>query len=224
VKRLAALLLPLSLLAAACVDRASAEGVVLAPVPQVTAKETAGHQTAIFSGGCFWGVEGVFSHVRGVTSVVSGYRGGSRPNPGYEDVSTGTTGHAESVRVTYDPAKVRYDQLLQIFFSVATDPTELNYQGPDHGTQYRSALVPQNSEQRRVAEAYLAQMRASGVWKQPIVTRIEHAGPFYPAEGYHQDFIAKNPGNAYIQRFDLPKIEGLSRLFPALYKPDFTRG
>jgi peptide-methionine (S)-S-oxide reductase len=222
--RLAALLLPLSLLAAACGDRASAEGVVQAPVPQVTANESGGPKTAIFSGGCFWGVEGVFSHVRGVTSAVSGYRGGSRPNPGYEDVSTGTTGHAESVRVTYDPAKVRYDQLLQIFFSVATDPTEVNRQGPDVGTQYRSALVPLNPEQRRVAGAYLAQMRGSGVWKAPIATRIEPAGPFYPAEGYHQDFIAKNPGNAYIRQFDLPKIEGLARLFPALYKPDFTRG
>ncbi len=222
-KRDAALLLALLPLAAAC-SAASAEGVVRAPAAKVTASEPAKLESAVFSGGCFWGVEGVFSHIKGVTSVVSGYRGGTVAHPGYEDVSTGTTGHAESVRVTYDPTKIRYDQLLQVFFSVAADPTELNYQGPDHGTQYRSALVPQDAEQRRVASAYLAQMRGSGVWKQPIVTKIEAAGTFYPAEGYHQDFMAKNPDYPYIQHWDAAKVRGLQQLFPALYKPDFTRG
>jgi peptide-methionine (S)-S-oxide reductase len=222
-KRAAALFLALLPLAASC-SAASAEGVVRAPIPQVTASEPAKRETAVFSGGCFWGVEGVFSHVRGVTSVVSGYRGGSTVNPGYEDVSSGSTGHAESVRVTYDPTKIRYDQLLQVFFSVAANPTELNYQGPDHGTQYRSALVPQDAEQRRVAGAYLAQMSKSGVWKQPIVTKIEAAGSFYPAESYHQDFMARNPDTPYIQTFDVAKVRGLQQLFPALYKPDFTRG
>jgi len=223
-KRAAALLLTLMPLAASCSDAASAEGIVHAPAAQVAAHEAAGSKVAVFSGGCFWGVEGVFSHVKGVTSVVSGYRGGTVAHPGYEQVSTGDTGHAESVRVTYDPAKVRYDQLLQVFFSVATDPTELDYQGPDHGTQYRSALVPQDAEQRRVATAYLSQMRTSGVWKHPIVTRIEAAGPFYPAEGYHQDFMANNPQTPYIQRFDVAKVRGLQQLFPGLYKSEFTRG
>ena len=223
-KRAALMLLPLLALVAACGEAAAAEGVVRAPDPQVTASEAAGKRTAVFSGGCFWGVEAVFSHVRGVTSVVSGYRGGTHPDPDYELVSGGQSGYAESVRVTYDPAKVRYDQLLQVFFSVAADPTELNRQGPDSGTQYRSALVPQTPEQRRVAAAYLAQMRASGAWKGPIVTRIEAPGTFYPAEAYHQDFMAKNPNHPYIQFWDVAKVNGLARLFPALYKPDFTRG
>jgi peptide-methionine (S)-S-oxide reductase len=223
VKLAASLSLALLPLAAAC-GSASAEGITHAPAPQATAHESAGLKTAVFSGGCFWGVEAVFSHVRGVTSVVSGYRGGSTARPVYDDVSTGSTGHAESVRVTYDPSKVHYDQLLQVFFSVAADPTELDYQGPDHGTQYRSALVPQSAEQRRVATAYLGQMRASRVWRQPIVTRVEGNGPFYPAEGYHQDFMARNPNTPYIQRFDVAKVKGLQQLFPALYKADFTRG
>jgi peptide-methionine (S)-S-oxide reductase len=224
VKRAAALLLTLLPLAASCMSDASAEGIVRAPIAQAAAHESAGRKTAVFSGGCFWGVEGVFSHVKGVTSVISGYRGGKVARPGYDAVSTGATGHAESVRVTYDPAKVRYDQLLQVFFSVAADPTQLNYQGPDHGTQYRSALVPQDAEQQRVASAYLRQMSTSGVWKQPIVTKVEAASPFYPAEGYHQDFMVNNPQTPYIQRFDIAKVRGLQQLFPTLYKPDFTRG
>ena len=220
--RRSALFVPLLALAAACQQTAAAETVVLAPAAQVTANEPRQLQTAIFAGGCFWGVEGVFSHVIGVTSAVSGYHGGAANTARYERVSDGNTGHAESVRVTYDPARVRYDQLLRIFFSVVTDPTQLNRQGPDTGTQYRNALAPINAEQRRVAEAYLAQLRASGVWKAPIVTRVEAYQRFYPAETYHQDFMLNNPDHSYILRWDAPKVAGLRRLFPAEYKRSFT--
>jgi peptide-methionine (S)-S-oxide reductase len=197
---------------------------VFAPAPVRQASEGTGLKTAIFSGGCFWGVEGVFSHVQGVTSAVTGYHGGSRGDATYDRVSAGDTGHAESVQVTYDPTRVRYDQLLQIFFSVVADPTQLNRQGPDTGTQYRSALVPVTEEQRLVASAYLAQLRASGLWRAPIVTRLEGLRHFYPAEQYHQDFILNNPQQGYIVAWDLPKIAALQRLFPRLYKRDFTTG
>jgi peptide-methionine (S)-S-oxide reductase len=209
---------------AACSAAQAAEGAFNAPAATRVAHETKGLKTAIFSGGCFWGVEAVFSHVKGVTSAVSGYRGGRVANPSYEQVSTGSTGHAESVRVTYDPAVVRYDQLLRVFFSVVADPTLKNRQGPDEGTQYRAALVPLSPEQKAVAQAYLAQMRASGVWKQPIVTQVEAAGPFYPAEGYHQDFIKNNPTQGYIVRWDLPKVAALKNMFPTLYSPAFKTG
>ena len=212
-------------LAAACQQPATAaERIVEAPVAVRAAHEAAGLKTAVFAGGCFWGIEGVFSHVKGVTSAVSGYHGGDDKTAKYDIVSGGDTGHAESVRVTYDPASIRYDQLLQIFFSVGADPTLLNRQGPDVGTHYRSALVPMTEEQRRVASAYLAQLRASGLWRQPIVTRIERYRRFYPAETYHQDFMAKNPRHPYIARWDAPKVEGLRRLFPRLYRPGFTIG
>lgn len=213
------------LFAAGCQQPASAaeERVVLAPAAAVTAHES-GLKTAIFSGGCFWGVEGVFSHTKGVTSAISGYQGGSKADADYETVSTGTTGHAESVKVTYDPKIVRYDQLLQIFFSVIADPTQLNYQGPDHGTQYRSALVPLSAEQRKVAEAYLAQLKKSGVWGQPIVTRIEPDKGFYPAEAHHQDFMKNNPNQGYITYWDVPKVQALQKLFPSLYSPTFKTG
>jgi peptide-methionine (S)-S-oxide reductase len=203
---------------------ASSERAVLAPAAVREAHEPAGLKTAIFSGGCFWGVEGVFSHVNGVTGVVTGYHGGRGGKVTYENVSTGTTGYAESVRVTYDPTKVRYDQLLRIFFSVVADPTTLNRQGPDEGTQYRSALVPTSEEQRLVATAYLAQLRASGLWRAPIVTRIEPQGRFWPAEPYHQDFMANNPRHPYILAWDVAKVEALRRLFPNLYHAGFTRG
>jgi peptide-methionine (S)-S-oxide reductase len=203
---------------------AASDHAVDAPVAQRRAQEGAGTKTAIFSGGCFWGVEAVFSHVRGVTSAVSGYQGGRRETARYETVSDGMTGHAESVRVTYDPAQVRYDQLLQVFFSVIADPTTLNRQGPDTGTQYRSALVPLNPEQRAVATAYLAQMKASGLWKAPIVTRVEAYRGFFPAEDYHQDFMARNPDHPYIRYWDVPKVDALRRHFPAIYKAGFTRG
>jgi peptide-methionine (S)-S-oxide reductase len=222
VKR-SARLLPLLALAAACQQPAEAsEQVVPAPAAERRASEGTRLQTAVFAGGCFWGVEGVFSHMQGVTSAVSGYHGGGRRDADYERVSAGGTRHAEAVRVTYDPTKVRYDELLRVFFSVVTDPTQLNRQGPDVGSQYRSALVPLTEEQRRVASAYLAQLRASGLWDKPIVTRIEQYRAFYPAEEYHQDFMAKNPRHPYIRRWDAPKVAALGKLYPGHYKRGFT--
>ncbi len=201
----------------------SAEEVFNAPVATRQAEES-GLQTAVFAGGCFWGIEGVFSHTRGVQSVVSGYHGGTRQQASYNLVSSGVTDHAEAVRVIYDPSVVRYDQLLQILFSVGADPTTLNYQGPDHGTQYRSAIVPQTEEQREVAEAYLRQMGRSGVWDSPIVVAIEDAKQFYDAEEYHQDFMLKNPNNGYIRRWDAPKVAALQEMFPSLYRSTFRTG
>ena len=203
---------------------ASPEHVTNAPAASRAAKEGAGLKTAIFAGGCYWGVEGVFSHVSGVTSAVSGFAGGAKTTAEYDTVSGGNTGHAESVKVTYDPAKIRYDQLLQVFFSVVADPTELNRQGPDTGTQYRSALVPLNAEQQAVASAYLAQLKSAHLWKAPIVTRIEGFKGFYPASRDHQDFMADNPNHSYIQYWDAPKVAALKKMFPAIYKPSFTRG
>ena len=220
---LAALVAGAALLAPHLPQALAAERTVLAPQPVRIAREPAGPQTAIFAGGCFWGVEGVFSHVPGVTSAVSGYHGGNRADARYDRVSSGTTGHAEAVQVTYDPARVRYDQLLRIFFSVVADPTQLNRQGPDEGTQYRSALVPTSEEQRLVAAAYIAQLRATGLWNRPIVTRIERLRRFYPAEASHQDFMAKNPRHPYIVAWDLAKVDALRRGFPGWYKRDFTR-
>lgn len=220
----AAVLSCLIVLAAGCSQSAvGAEKAVLAPAALREARETPGVKTAIFAGGCFWGVEGVFSHVPGVTGAVSGYHGGSRGNASYALVGRGNTGHAEAVRVTYDPAKVRYDQLLRIFFSVVADPTQLNRQGPDAGTQYRSALVSVSEEQRQVGAAYLAQLSRAGLWRDPIVTRIERFSRFYPAEPYHQDFMAKNPRHPYILAWDVHKVAALKRLLPAHYQAGFTR-
>ena len=200
------------------------EAAVLAPTPKLAAKETAGLKTAVFAGGCFWGIEAIFSHTKGVTSAVSGYHGGTSRQATYDLVSSGITDHAEAVRVTDDPKVVRYDQLLRIFFSVGADPTLRNRQGPDVGPQYRAALVPVNAEQRKVAAAYLKQMGASGVWKKPIVTKIEGYKAFYPAETYHQDFMAKNPDHRYIVAWDKPKVSALARLFPGFYRAGFKRG
>lgn len=220
---LAGLALPLAL--AACQQPAAAgEAVVTAPIPTRIAAETKGLKTAIFAGGCYWGVEGVFSHVKGVKSAVSGFHGGASSTAEYERVGLGDTGHAEAVRVVYDPAVVRYDQLLQIFFSVIADPTTLNRQGPDSGTQYRSALVPLSAEQRAVGAAYLAQLAKARLWKGPIVTRIEDYKRFHAGPQYHQDFMAVNPRHPYILRWDVAKVDGLRRLFPALYQPRFTKG
>jgi peptide-methionine (S)-S-oxide reductase len=194
-----------------------------APVAARQADET-GTQTAIFAGGCFWGIEAIFSHTRGVSSVVSGYHGGTAEQARYSLVSAGNTSHAEAVRVTYDPSVVRYDQLLQILFSVGADPTQLNYQGPDHGTQYRSAIVPMNAEQRAVAQAYLAQMRRSNVWDNPIVVAIETHRRFYAAEDYHQDYLLNNPRQPYIVRWDAPKVAALRTMFPELYRASFRTG
>lgn len=202
---------------------AASEPAIKAPAATVESRET-GQRTAIFAGGCFWGIEAVFSHLRGVKSAVSGYHGGTRATAAYEAVSSGRTSHAESVRVTYDPAVIRYDQLLRVFFSVGADPTLLNRQGPDQGTQYRSALVPLDGEQQRVAEAYLRQLSASRLWRGPIVTRTESYKAFFPAEGYHQDFAANNPDHGYIRFWDAPKVAALKRLFPDLWKAAFTRG
>lgn len=202
---------------------ALAEGAVATPEAVVKANEGPGLKTAVFAGGCFWGIEAVFSHVKGVTSAVSGFDGGAAGTAQYERVSEGDTGHAESVKVTYDPKVVRYDELLRVFFAVGPDPTQLNRQGPDSGTQYRNALFPQSLEQKRVAAAYLAQLKVLNPWRRPIVTRIE-GGTFYPAEGYHQDFALKNPDHPYIVHWDLPKVAALKRMFPQHWKADFTRG
>ena len=224
-KRTFSLLLSGALALSACQEPARAgEQSVLAPSAARTSKEAKGLKQAIFAGGCYWGVEGVFSHVRGVTSVVSGFHGGVARTADYERVSGGNTGHAEAVRVTYDPQVVRYDQLLRIFFSVAADPTTLNRQGPDEGTQYRSALVPLGPEQAQVAQAYLAQMRSSGVWKAPIVTRVEGYKAFYLGPEYHQDFMAKNPQHPYILAWDVAKVAALQRRFPGFWKAPYTRG
>jgi peptide-methionine (S)-S-oxide reductase len=171
-------------------------------------------QTATFAGGCFWGIQGVFEHVKGVTKAVSGYAGGTVVDPTYERVSSGTSGHAESVQVTFDPSRVTYGKLLQIFFSVALDPTQVDRQGPDWGTQYRSELFVANPQQDKVASAYIAQLQAAHVFDRPIATRIDPAGAFYPAEEYHQDYLVLHPDSGYIAVNDIPKVRALQRLFP----------
>jgi peptide-methionine (S)-S-oxide reductase len=222
--RLAALIAAGALPLAACQPVAhAAEKPVEAPASKRVAKEAPGKKVAIFAGGCFWGVEGVFSHVKGVSSVVSGYHGGSEATADYATVSSGSTQHAEAVRIVYDPKVVRYDQLLQILFSVVADPTLRNRQGPDVGAHYRAAIIPIGAEQRAVAAAYLKQMQASGVWAKPIVTRIEAHRKFYPAETYHQDFMLKNPRHGYIVRWDAPKVTALKRFHPELYRASFQR-
>ena len=191
--------------------------VVIAP-PAVDNPKSAGPaQTAVLAGGCFWGVQGVFEHVRGVKNVISGYAGGDRATAQYETVSSGTTGHAESVSISFDPALISYGQILQIAFSVVHDPTQLNRQGPDVGTQYRSAIFYADDTQKRIAEAYIAQLDQSHSFARPIVTRVERLRGFYPAEAYHQDYLIHNPTQPYIAMYDLPKIENFRRTFPELY-------
>ena len=179
----------------------------------------AGEQVAVLAGGCFWGVDAVFKHVRGVSRVVSGYAGGGAATAQYEIVSTGTTGHAESVQITYDPAQISYSRLLQIFFSVAHDPTELNRQGPDVGTQYRSAIFYATEAQKKVALGYVDQLNRARVFSRPIATQVVPLRDFYPAEEYHQDFLARHPHHPYILLYDLPKLRQLQKQFPALYHP-----
>lgn len=174
-------------------------------------------ETVVLSGGCFWGIQAVFEHVKGVVKATAGYSGGTIKNPGYELVSTGTTGYAESVEVVYDPSQITFGELLKIFFSVAHDPTELNRQGPDDGTQYRSAIFYENPEQERIARAYVAQLTAAKTFSQPIVTQIAPLKTFYRAEDYHQDYLVKHPDNPYIVYNDLPKIANLKKQFPKLY-------
>jgi peptide-methionine (S)-S-oxide reductase len=188
------------------------------PALDEPANPTATPEVAVLAGGCFWGVQGVFQHVDGVTGAVSGYAGGAANTAHYEMVATNTTGHAESVQVTFDPSRTSYGRILQIYFSVAHNPTELNRQGPDVGTQYRSAIFPTNREQAQIAEAYMAQLNQSHAFDVPIVTKIESGKEFYPAEDYHQDFLARNPRYPYIVVNDLPKIENLKRLFPDIYR------
>ena len=193
------------------------EGVVI-PAPTMDEAAKSGTETAIFAGGCFWGVQGVFQHVKGVVSATSGYTGGSSSNATYDMVSTGSTGHAEAVQIVYDPSKVTYGHLLQIFFSVVTDPTTLNYQGPDQGPQYRSAIFPTDAGQAKIAKAYIAELGAAHEFDGAIVTKIEAPAKFFRAEDHHQDFLALNPNYPYIARNDLPKVADLQKLFPNDYR------
>jgi peptide-methionine (S)-S-oxide reductase len=196
-----------------------AEPPAVVPAPAVDNPKTHGAlQTAVLAGGCFWGMQGVFEHVRGVHEVVAGYSGGSRLTAQYDQVGTGTTGHAESVQITFDPEVLSYGELLQIYFSVATDPTELNRQGPDSGSQYRSAIFYADDTQRRIAASYITQLDKDRAFAQPIVTRVDPLHGFYPAEGYHQDYYLHNPDQPYIVVNDLPKIRNLERLFPQYYR------
>lgn len=200
------------------------ESVQVVPAPMVDAQVPAGApeaaETAVLAGGCFWGVQGVFQHVDGVTNAVSGYAGGDQKSAHYRIVGLGTTGHAESVRITFDPRKISYGRILQIYFSVAHDPTQLNRQGPDFGTQYRSAIFPMNPEQARIAEAYIKQLNEARVFNTAVVTKIEPGHEFYAAEDYHQDYLTLNPTQPYIVYNDLPKIAALKRLFPEVYRPE----
>jgi peptide-methionine (S)-S-oxide reductase len=209
-------MLPLAL-AIAC---GNAGATVPLPDPQEdhALRTGAARDTAVFAGGCFWGIEAVFEHVKGVMSSTSGYSGGAANTADYEQVSSGTTGHAESVQVIYDPAVVTYGQLLKVFFSVAHNPTELNFQGPDHGTQYRSAIFYANAEQEKLAKAYIAQLTKAKVFSEPIVTQVTPLVKFYAAEAYHQDYLDKHPDQPYIVYNDMPKVAALKKEFPQLYK------
>jgi peptide-methionine (S)-S-oxide reductase len=197
----------------------SAEVNVAIPVPAIDNPKTSGAlQTAVIAGGCFWGVQGVFEHVRGVRKVLSGYAGGEKSTAQYEIVSSGRTGHAESVQIVFDPKDVSYGELLQVYFSVAHDPTQLNRQGPDTGTQYRSNIFYADESQKKIAEAYIAQLDKAKIFSRPIVTRVDPLQGFYPAEEYHQDFLIKNPQWPYIVVNDIPKIQNLKKVFPAYYR------
>jgi peptide-methionine (S)-S-oxide reductase len=190
---------------------------VIIPPPALDAKAATGIQTAVVAGGCFWGVQGVFQHTAGVLNAVSGYAGGAKETAEYEKVSTGTTGHAESVEIKFDPKQISYGRILQIFFSVTHDPTQLDRQGPDTGTQYRSEIFTFNDEQKRVADAYIAQLNAAGVYKKPIVTRVGLLKGFFPAESYHQDYLTLHPSQPYIAYYDIPKIRNLKKIFADSY-------
>jgi len=195
----------------------AAEDAVVIPPPAVDAPPSDGLQTAVLAGGCFWGVQGVYQHTAGVVNAVSGYAGGTKATADYQTVSSGSTGHAESVSVRYDPKKISYGKILQIFFSVVHDPTQLNRQGPDSGTQYRSAIFTTSDEQKKVAEAYIAQLDAAKVFRKRIVTKVGALQGFYPAEDYHQDYLTLHPNQPYIAFNDIPKVENLKKLFAATY-------
>lgn len=194
-----------------------AEGPVVVPAPAYQAPAAKGLETAVFAGGCFWGVQGVFAHVKGVRSAVSGYAGGDAKTARYHVVGTGRTGHAEAVRIVFDPKQISYGELLRVFFSVVADPTTLNFQGPDQGPQYRTAIFPTTLEQKVAAKRYIAQLDKAHIWRKPIVTTVE-SGSFYPAEAYHQDFLSRNPVHPYIRANDIPKVSALKRLFPEQYR------
>jgi peptide-methionine (S)-S-oxide reductase len=195
----------------------AAEDAVIIPAPATDVQAADGVQTIVVAGGCFWGVQGVFQHTAGVVNAVSGYAGGNKSTADYNMVSTGTTGHAESVEIKYDPAKISYGKILQIFFSVAHDPTQLNRQGPDSGTQYRSAIFTTTDEQKKVTDAYIAQLNAAKVYKKPIVTKVGPLEGFYPAEAYHQDYLTLHPTQPYIAYNDIPKVENLKKIFAENY-------
>jgi peptide-methionine (S)-S-oxide reductase len=197
-------------------SRASEEAVIVPP-PALDVQAADGIQTAVIAGGCFWGVQGVYQHTAGVLNAVSGYSGGSKMTANYTMIGTGTTGHAEAVEIKYDPKKISYGKILQIFFSVAHDPTQLNRQGPDSGTQYRSAIFTANDEQKKVAEAYIAQLNAAKVYKKPIVTKVGPLQGFYAAEDYHQDYLTLHPNQPYIAFNDIPKVENLKKIFTENY-------
>jgi peptide-methionine (S)-S-oxide reductase len=215
-----ALLLLLGIAGALSLPARTAENATAVPAatfdPPAAATEAS--ETAVLAGGCFWGVQAVFQHVKGVNQVLSGYSGGAKDTAEYENVSSGTTGHAESVQIKFDPRQISYGRILQIYFSVAHDPTELNRQGPDVGTQYRSAIFFADEAQQKVAQAYIAQLDKAGTFKNPIVTKLTKLTAFYPAEAYHQDYATLNPDNPYIYYNDLPKVENLKRLFPSVYR------
>ena len=197
-----------------------AETPVLVPPPAMdAAAPDPGLETAVLAGGCFWGVQAVYQHVKGVTNAVSGYAGGAQKDAFYESVGNGTTGHAESVKVTFDPKQISYGKILQIYFSVAHNPTELNYQGPDHGTQYRSEVFPQSEAQRAIATAYIAQLNKAHVFDRPVVTKVDATtASFFPAEGYHQDYATLHPSQPYIMFNDAPKVANLKKMFPDLWR------
>jgi peptide-methionine (S)-S-oxide reductase len=222
--RAAAASLPLALGLGCGMLAPATEPAAALPAPLVdNPKEPGRPQTAVLAGGCFWGMQGVFEHVRGVRGVLAGYSGGSGFTARYEEVGTGNTGHAESVQVSFDPAEVTYGELLRIYFSVAHDPTQLNRQGPDSGSQYRSSIFYADDTQRHIAESYVAQLARDKAFPRPIVTRVDPLKVFYPAEGYHQDFYLKNPAYPYIVINDLPKIRNLKALFPGDYQESPAR-
>lgn len=205
-------------LAALAAPAHAAEPAVPLPPPLLDVAPATGLQTAVLAGGCFWGVQGVFQHTKGVVNAVSGYAGGSRLTAQYDQVTTGRTGHAESVEITYDPTQISYGRILQIFFSVVHDPTQLDRQGPDVGTQYRSAIFTVNDEQAKIASAYIAQLDAAKVYHGPIVTRVGALNGFFAAEDYHQDYMTLHPRQPYIMYNDLPKVENMKKLFAANYR------
>jgi peptide-methionine (S)-S-oxide reductase len=220
IRLLLPLTIALSMALSACQSASAASETQALPVPVVdTAKiDHAGEQTAVFAGGCFWGVEAVFEHVKGVHNVVAGYSGGARGTATYDQVSDGDTGHAESVKVQFDPNQVSYGTLLRVFFSVALDPTELNRQGPDSGTQYRSVIFYGSNEQQKIASAYITQLTAARSFSAPIVTQVVPLKAFYPAEAYHQHYFNEHPNNPYIVYNDAPKVAHLAQLFPSIYR------